>query len=101
VKSFGPITPGKRSLNQQSADGIVNRKNNTFRFTILWGRVRTRHPELGAVRQEEEAGGRVVKLTPVVALDNFDSSTELSSRIGKEMGQSSEGVRFKFQGKSP
>jgi hypothetical protein len=96
VKSFGRITPGKRSLNQQSVDGIVNRTNNTFSFTIFWGRVRTRHLKLCVVRQEEEAGGRVVKLTLVVALDSFDSPAELSRHIGKEMGQSSEGVRFKF-----
>jgi hypothetical protein len=101
VKSFCRITPGKRSLNQQSADNIVKRTNNTFNFTILWGRVRTRYPELCAIRQEEDAGGRVVKLTSVVALDSFDSPAELSGHIGKENGQSSEGVRFKFQGKSP
>jgi hypothetical protein len=92
---------GKKRRNQQSADDIVNRMNNTFSFTILWERVRTRHLELCAIRQEEEVGGRVVKLTPVVALDSFDSHAELSRHIGKEMGQSSEGVRFKFQGKSP
>jgi hypothetical protein len=100
VKSFCPITPGRESLNQQSANDIVNRTNNMFSFTILWGRVRTRYPELCAVRQEEDSGGRVVKLTPVVALDSFDSSAELSRHISKEIGQSSESVRFKFQEKS-
>jgi hypothetical protein len=64
------------------------------------GRVRTRHSELCAIRHEEEAGGRVVKLTPVVTLDSFDRPTKLSRHIGKEMGQSREGVRFKFEGKS-
>jgi hypothetical protein len=83
VKSFYPITPEKESLNQKSADDIVNRTNNTFSFTILWGRVRTRHPELCAVRQEEDSGGRVVKLTSVVALDSFASPTELSRHISK------------------
>jgi hypothetical protein len=72
-----------------------------FNFTILYGRVRTRHPELCVVRQEEDLGGRVVKLTPVVTLDNFDSPAELSRHISKEIRQSSEGVRFKFQGESP
>jgi hypothetical protein len=99
--SFCPIMLGKGSLNQQSVDDIVNRTNNTFNFTILWGRVRTRHPELCAIRQEEDSGGRVVKLTPVVALDSFDSPTELSRHISREIGQSSEGVRFKFLEKSP
>jgi hypothetical protein len=92
--------PGKGSLNQQSMDDIVNQMNNTFNFTILWERVRTRHPKLCAVRHEEDSGGRVVKLTSVVALDSFDSPVELSRHISKEIGQSSEGVRFKFQGKN-
>jgi hypothetical protein len=100
VKSFCLITPGKGSLNQQSANDIVNQTNNTFGFTILWGRVRTRHPELGVVRQEEDSDGRVVKLTSVVTLDSFDNTAELSRHISKEIGQISEGVRFKFQGKS-
>jgi hypothetical protein len=75
--------------------------NDTFSFTILWGRVRTRHSELCAVRQEEDLGGRVVKLTLIVALDTFDGPVELSRQISKEIGQINEGVRFKFQGKSP
>jgi hypothetical protein len=59
---------------------------------------------LYAVRQEEDSDGRDVKLTSVVALDSFDSPTELtklSRHISKEIGQSSEDVRFKFQEKSP
>jgi hypothetical protein len=35
---------------------------------------------------------------PVVALDSFDGLAELSRHISKEIGQSTEGVRFKFQG---
>jgi hypothetical protein len=74
--------------------------NNMFSFTILWRRVRTRHPELCAVRQEEDSGGRVIKLTSIIALNSFDSTAELSRHISKEIGQSSEGVGFKFQEKS-
>jgi hypothetical protein len=66
----------------------------------LWRRVRTRHPEPCAVRQEEDAGERVIKLMSVVTLDRFDGPVELSRHIGKEIEQNSEGVRFKFQGKS-
>jgi hypothetical protein len=75
---------------------IVNGTNNTFNFTILWGRVGTRHPQLGAFGQEEGPGGRVVKLTPVVALYSFDSATELSSNISKKIEQGGEGVIFLF-----
>jgi hypothetical protein len=39
--------------------------------------------ELCAMRQEEDAGRRVVKLTSIVALDSFDSPAELSKNIGK------------------
>jgi hypothetical protein len=75
---------------------IVNGTNNTFGFTILWGRVGARHPQLGAFGQEEGPGGRVVKLTSVVALYSFDSAAELSSNIAKKIGQGVEGVRFLF-----
>jgi hypothetical protein len=39
VQSFNPITPGKGSLDKQSADDIVNGANDTFDFTILCGYV--------------------------------------------------------------
>jgi hypothetical protein len=93
VQSFSPITPGKESLDKQSADDIVNGTNDTFDFTILWG---ARHPELCAIRQEEDPDGRVVKLTPVIALDGFDLPVELITHISKEIRQSGECVRFKL-----
>jgi hypothetical protein len=55
--------------------------------------MRTQHLELCAIRQEEDSGGRVVKLPLVVALNSF---AELSRHISNEIGQSSEDVRFKF-----
>jgi hypothetical protein len=36
----------------------------------------------------------------IVTLDSFVSLDEMSRHISKEIGQSSEGARFKFQGKS-
>jgi hypothetical protein len=77
-------------------DDIVNETNDTFDFTILQGCVWARHPELCAIRQEENPGGRVVKLTPVVALDGFDLPAKLIIHISKEIGQSGECVRFKL-----
>jgi hypothetical protein len=46
VKTLNPITPQKGSLDKQFADDIINSANNAFGFTMLRGRVRTRHPEL-------------------------------------------------------
>jgi hypothetical protein len=66
-----------------------------FSFTILWRRVWVGHPELCTGRQEEDLGGGVV------TLNSFDGPAELSRHIGKEIGQSGEGVRFKLQRKSP
>jgi hypothetical protein len=100
VKPFSPIAPGKGSLDKQHADDIVNGANDAFGFTILRGRVRTRHPELCPFRQKKGLGGRVVKLTPVVASYGLDGAAELSSNISKEVGQCSQGVRFKFKWKS-
>jgi hypothetical protein len=96
VQSFNPITSGKGSLDKQSADDIVNRMNDTFDFTNLWRCVWARHLELCAIRQEEDPGGRVVKLAPVVALDGFDLPAELIRHISKEIGQSGECVRFEL-----
>jgi hypothetical protein len=96
VQSFSPITSGKGSLDKQSADDIVNGTNDTFNFTILRGFVWARHLELCAIRQEEDPGGRVVKLTPVITLDGFDLPVELIRHISKEIGQSGECVRFKL-----
>jgi hypothetical protein len=68
--------------------------NDTFGFTILWGCVWARHPELCAIRQEEDPGGRVVKLTLIIALDDFDFPAELIRRISKKIGQSGECVQI-------
>jgi hypothetical protein len=80
---------------------IVNDMNNRLIFTILWGCVGARHPQLGTFGQEEGPGGRVVKLTSVAALYSFDSAAELSSNISKNIRQGDEGVRFLFKQKSP
>jgi hypothetical protein len=94
VQFFSPITSEKGILDKQSADDIVNGTNDTLGFTILRGCVWARHPELCAIRQEEDSGGRVVKLAPVVALDGFDLPAELIRHISKEIGQNGECVRL-------
>jgi hypothetical protein len=51
----------------------------------------------GAVcQQEEDPGGRVLKLASVVALDGFDLPAELIRHISKEIRESGECVRFKL-----
>jgi hypothetical protein len=101
MKPFSPLAPEKGSLDKQCADDIVNGVNDVFNFTILRGLVRIRHPEMCPFRQKKGPSGRVVKLTSVVALDGLDGATDLSNNISKEVGQGSEGVRFKFKRNSP
>jgi hypothetical protein len=86
VKPFSPIAHRKGSLDKQRAVDIVNEANDVFDFAILRGRVRTQHHEMCPFRQKKGSGGRVVKFTPVVALDGLDSAAELSSNISKEVG---------------
>jgi hypothetical protein len=71
-------------MDEQRANDIVNGTNNTFDFTILWGRVEVQHLQIGAFGQEEGLGERVVKLTSIVTLYSFDSAAELSSNISKK-----------------
>jgi hypothetical protein len=96
VQSLSPITPGKGSLDKQSADDIINGTNDTLGFTILRGCIWARHSELCDIRQEEDPVGKVVKLAPVVALDGFDLPAEVIRHISKEIGQSGKCVRFKL-----
>ena len=50
-----------------------------------------------AVGKEECAGAGVVKLPTVVALDSLHGGAELSTHVGKEVSQSSKGVRLEAQ----
>jgi hypothetical protein len=43
--------------------------------------------EADAFHQEKGMGGRIVKLTPVVALNSLHSIAELCRDIGKEIGK--------------
>jgi hypothetical protein len=54
-------------------------------LAVLWGRVGTRHPKLDTVREEEGAGGVVVKLTSIVALDTSDGTTKLRGHISEKV----------------
>jgi hypothetical protein len=78
---------------------IVNGMNNMLDFTILWGHVGARHPQLGTFGQEEGPGGQVVKFTSVVALYSFDSATELGSNISKKMDKVVKVLDFCLSGK--
>jgi hypothetical protein len=70
-------------------------------LAVLRGSVGTRHPKLDIVRKEESAGGRVIKLASIIALDAPDGVAKLRGHKGKEVGEGGEGVRLLAQQKSP
>jgi hypothetical protein len=51
--------------------------------------------------EQERAGGRVVKLATIVALDDLHGGAKLSTHIGKEVRNSNKSVGFKTKRKSP
>jgi hypothetical protein len=55
--------------------------DDALSFTILWGSVRTRHPQKHAIGEEEGLSARVVKLMPIITLDSFDGGAKLCGHI--------------------
>jgi len=50
---------------------------------------------VNALEEKKMAGAGVVKLFPVVALNDFDASTKLCGDMGDELRERAESVRFK------
>ena len=53
------------------------------------------------MREEEDAGDRIVKLATVVTLDRFDGAPKLSTNIREETRKNGKGVRLKAKWKGP
>jgi len=69
LEAFNPIRSRKGGLEQHGANDVVHSADHAFRLAILGGRVGAGHPEHSAMVKEEGAGGGVVELAPVVALN--------------------------------
>jgi hypothetical protein len=68
--------------------------NHAHSLAVLRGSVETQHPKLDVVREEESAGGGVVKFESIIALDAPNGAVKLRGHKGKEMGEGGEGVQF-------
>jgi hypothetical protein len=53
---------------------IVGGTNHVLDLTVLWESVETRHPKLDVVREEESAGGGVIKHASIITLDALDGA---------------------------
>jgi hypothetical protein len=86
---------------QQGAHDIVGGMNHVLSLAVLWGCVGTRHSKLDTMRKEEGAGGGVVKLTYIIALDTPDGTTKLRGYISEKVRERGERVRLMAQWKGP
>jgi hypothetical protein len=88
VQSFSPLTPGKESLDKQSADDIVNGTNDTFNFYHYVGMCMG--TSSGAVCHSigGRSGWKSCQTCAIVTLDGIDLLAELIRHIRKEIGQS-------------
>ena len=50
---------------------------------------------------KEHAGGGVIKLTTIIALDAFNGDAKLGGDIGKKLSESRKCVRLEMQGEGP
>jgi hypothetical protein len=70
---------------------IVGGTYHALGLVVLRGSVGARHPKLGAMREEESAGG-VIKLTSIIARDPLNGATKLRGHKGEDVGEGGEGV---------
>ena len=101
MEALSPEARGKRSLDQKGAHDVVRRANHPLSLAVLRRGIRTRHTQLNTPREEERAGGGVIKLPSVVTLDTLNGEAELSGHPGKEVKEGGEGLRLGAQRKSP
>ena len=93
-KSLNQIGLGDTGLKQEGANNIIDGTNNAFNFTVLRRGIRTGHPELDVVGEEEGAGSMIVELASIIALNTLNGDTKLHSHIGKEIRQGRKSVRL-------
>ena len=66
--------------------------NDALSITVLGRGVGARRAKVNTVGEEERAGGGVVKLTVIIALNGLHSCAQLSVHKGKETSERREGV---------
>jgi hypothetical protein len=94
VKALNLVTGWKGSLEQQGMYDIVGGTNHALDLAVLRESVGTRQPKLDVVREEESAGGGVIKLASIITLDVLNGAAKLRGHKGKEVREGGEGVDF-------
>ncbi|WVZ63070.1 hypothetical protein U9M48_012736 [Paspalum notatum var. saurae] len=92
---------GGSKVNAKGAHDIVSGANHALSLAVRSGGIGTGHAQLDTAREEERAGGIVIKLTPVVTLDGLNGEAELSGHPDEEVGDHRERLRLGAQRKGP
>jgi hypothetical protein len=100
VEPLYPIASRNRSLKKQGTQHIIDGAKDSLGFTVLRS-VGTRHPQKYPFGGEECTRGGVIKLTTIVALNDFDGAAKLCGDISKFFWQSGKSARFNVERKSP
>jgi hypothetical protein len=81
VEPFYPVASQNRRLKKQGTHHIIDGAKDTLGFTVLQRSVGTRHPQKDPFGGKEFVRGSIIKLTTIVAMDNFDGATKLCGDV--------------------
>jgi hypothetical protein len=82
-------------VEEWGANHIISGMNNAFGFANLSGSVGARHAKETAVGGKERTSMKVVKFTPIVALNSLNRNAKLSVNVSEKNRQGGEGVGLK------
>ena len=101
MKGLCPVGGRERRLKEKAADHVGGGANHALGPAVLSRGVGTRETQLDAVSEEERAGGVVVELAAIVALQGTDRAPELGGYPGEEVSEGGKRVGLQPKGESP
>jgi hypothetical protein len=91
----------ERCLKEKAADHVGGGANHALGPVVLSRGVETRETQLDTVSEEERAGGVVVELAAIVALQGTDQAPELGGYLGEEVSEGGKCIGLQPKGESP
>lgn len=101
MESLSPGPNRNRSLEKQGAYDVIGSANHALSIVILGRSVGAGYPKLDTMREEEGTRREVIKLSPIVTLNDIEGATELSGHPGEEVRKCGEHIILQTQWESP
>jgi hypothetical protein len=101
MEGLCPVGGWERRLKEKATDHVGGGANHALGPTVLSRGVGTRETQLDAVSEEERAGGIVVELAAIVALQGMDQAPKLGGYPGEEVSEGGKHVGLQPKGESP